>query len=244
MNPNTTIEKNNNYKYIGSRTGMPFQIKVEDSMGNKLTTVNAARSSFDTYHEEFDEIKDPKLMDYLAREEHTMPYRHSYLSLTIKVPEFVARQMFRHLVGCEYTFKDTAWSEKSGRYVPYNEIYIPKEFHYQHKNKKQGASEEVSAKSDYYFEKASALISELNTLYKEMIADNVAREQARVVMPVGVYTEFRWTASLQAITHFVKLRSKPDAQTEIRDVADVIHNLAKEVFEDGYTILYNHMVKH
>lgn len=244
MNANLNTAKNENNKYYGSRTGMSFQIKVEDSMGGKLTVVNAARSSFEKYHEEFDETTDPKLMNFLAREEHTMPYRHAFLSLTIKVPEFVARQMFRHLVGCEYTFKDTAWSEKSGRYVPYNEIYIPQEFHYQHKNKKQGASDMICDKSEYYFERASSLIAELNTLYKEMINDDVAREQARVILPVGIYTEFRWTASLQAITHFVKLRSKPDAQTEIRDVADVIHNLAKEVFEDAYTILYNHMVKH
>jgi thymidylate synthase (FAD) len=230
-------------KYVGNLTGMPFMISVVDSMGGKLTVVNAARSSFQKMHEEFDEVKDSKLMNFLAREEHTMPYRHCFLSLHVRVPEFVARQMFRHLVGCEYTFKDTAWSEMSGRYVSYDELYIPNKFHLQHPNKKQGSSEEISSKSDYYNSTASTLIQQLQQLYNEMITDNVAREQARIILPVGIYTEFRWTASLQAITHFVKLRSKLDAQREIRDVANVIHTLAKEIFGDAYNILYEHMVR-
>lgn len=240
---NETNENFDSSKYFGDRTNMPFYVAVVDSMGGKLSVVNAARSSFRKMHTEFDEVKDTRLMNFLANEEHTMPYRHSFLSLHVRVPEFVARQMFRHLVGCEYTFKDSAWSEMSGRYVPYDEWYIPNVFYLQHKVKKQGASSEVSPKYHNYRARALEAIMQIQDLYNEMIENNVAREQARIILPVGFYTEFRWTASLQAITHFVKLRSKPDAQAEIRDVADVIHSLAKETFGDAYIILYKHMVE-
>lgn len=233
-----------NHLYHGTRTNMPFYVAVRNSMGDKLDVANAARSSFAKMHHEFDEVGDTRLLEFLGRETHTMPYRHCYLSLHIRVPEFVARQMFRHLVGSEYTFKDTAWSEMSGRYVPYDEWYIPQQFALQHKNKKQGASEEISAKSDEFRTRALQIIAETQKLYDDMIENNVAREQARIVLPVGFYTEFRWTASLQAIAHFIMLRSKPDAQTEIRDVADVIHSLAEERFGDALSILYEHMSNH
>jgi thymidylate synthase (FAD) len=229
--------------YVGKLSGMPFQIKIEDSMGDRLTVINAARASFNKHHEDFDEVADIKLMNFLAREEHTMPFRHCYWTAHLRMPEIVARQFFRHLVGSDYTFKDTAWSEMSGRYVPYDEIFIPGNFHLQHPNKKQGASSEVHSKSEDFYYRSTLLIDQMRLLYNEMIDAGIAKEEARFLLPGGIYTEFYWTASLQAIAHFIKLRSKPDAQSHIQDVANVMHDLATEVFGNAFTILYSFMEK-
>lgn len=244
---NSSITTYNNNDYIGQRTEMHFKCRVLHHMGDALTVVNAARASFNKEHEMFEEKSDTKLLHYLAKHEHTMPWRHLHITIQMRVPEVVARQIFRHLVGIEITsvesFKDVAWSEMSGRYVAYNEVYLPKNFYHQHENRKQGASDIVHEKSAQFHDRASALINQLMSLYNEMIEDNVAREGARCILPMGLYTEFHWTPSLLALAHFVRLRSKVEAQSEIRDVADVVHNFAIERFGIAYTILYSYMDK-
>jgi thymidylate synthase (FAD) len=244
---NSPIEIYNNDEYVGNRTHMHFKCRVLHHMGDALTVVNAARSSFNKSHEMFEETSDTKLLHYLAKHEHTMPWRHLHIMIQMRVPEVVARQIFRHLVGIEITsvesFKDVAWSEMSGRYVAYNETYIPENFHHQHQSRKQGASDIVHEKSKLFYDKSSALIEQLMLLYNEMINDGIAREEARCILPMGLYTEFSWTPSLLALAHFVRLRSKVEAQAEIRDVADVIHNFAVNRFGIAYTILYSYMDK-
>lgn len=235
----------NQYSHIGKRTGMPFQCTIRDSMGSKLTVINAARASFNKFHEEFDDMSDTRLMHFLAREYHTMPFRHLHALFHFRVPEYVARQMFRHQVGAEYTsefsFKDLPWSELSGRYVAYDDVYIPSTFLEQHPNKKQGASSTESPRSTEFYYRANDLIDQIRALYDDMINANVARERARAILPMGIYTEFQTTWSMQAIVHFIRLRAKPDAQAEIQDVADVVHDLSKEVFGDAYTILHQYV---
>lgn len=230
-------------EHVGKSTNMVFQCEVVDHMGGKLRVINAARASFNKVHEEFDEKTDSRLMNFLAREEHTMPWRHLQITLHFRVPEFCARQMFRHVVGIESStpYKDTAWSELSGRYVPYNDVYVPSAFHHQHESKKQGASDIVHNKSDEFYYRSIELTDKIMMLYNEMIAAGVAKEEARIILPMGLYTEFYWTASILALAHFIKLRSKPDAQSHIRDIAEVLKEFAEEVFGDAFTILYKEM---
>jgi len=233
------------YLYVGQQTGMPFEFVVRDVLGDKLTVINAARASFDKRHEVFLEESDSKLLRYLAEHKHTMPFRHLMMTFEIEAPEIVMRQMYRHLIGIEYTsehsFKDTPWSEMSGRYVAYNNVYIPSSFPLQHKNKKQGASTELAPKSDEYYYRSVELIDQIRNLYNEMIENGVAREKARAILPMGTYTHVTTTWSLLAIAHFVKLRRHPDAQPEIQDVADVIHYFASEHFGEAYSVLYDCM---
>lgn len=233
------------FSYTGQQTGMPFKFIVRDTLGDKLTVINAARASFDKRHEMFNEVTDTKLLHYLASHKHTMPFRHLMMTFELEAPEMVMRQIYRHLIGVEYTsehsFKDTPWSEMSGRYVAYDNIYIPSSFPLQHKNKKQGASEQLSPKSTEYYYRAASLIDQIRALYNEMIENNVAREKARAILPLGIYTHVTTTWSLLAIAHFVKLRKHADAQPEIQDIADVIHLFAKTHFQEAYDVLYQHM---
>lgn len=235
----------NQYSYIGKRTGMPFQCAIRLSMGDKLTVINAARASFNKFHESFDDMSDTRLLHFLAREFHTMPFRHLHALFHFRLPEMVTRQLFRHQIGAEYTsehsFKDLPWSELSGRYVTYTDVYVPHVFYDQHTSKKQGASTNESSRSTEFYYRANDLMDQVRALYNDMIEANVAREQARSILPMGTYTEFQTTWSMQAIVHFVHLRGKPDAQAEIQDVADVVHELTKKEFGDAYTILHQYV---
>ena len=99
-------------------------LKVIDKMGSDLRVVNSARVSFGKIKKEFND-KDRKLINYLATHQHFSPFRHCLVCFHIKAPEFVMRQWYKHVVGCETTSnsstKDHAWNEISGRYVPIKE---------------------------------------------------------------------------------------------------------------------------
>jgi len=200
------------------------------SLDPSLKAVNVARGSFGKRNEVFHETRDKKLLDYLARESHTSPFRHSYITLFVKAPEFVARQWWKHIVGSDYSFKDTGWNEISGRYVAYSSFYIPKDFYLQAPNKKQGRSEQVHPKSHELVSRYQSILKQVTDFYEELVSEGVAMEQARVILPLGTYTEFYWTASAQALFHFVSLRDKPDAQADIREYASAVSNICENYF--------------
>ena len=89
-----------------------------------------------------------KLATYLATHHHMSPFRHSVITLCVEAPEFVARQWYKHIVGAEYTFKDSPWNEVSMRYVVMDDVYIPSEWHEQAPKKKQGASDKLHGQSE------------------------------------------------------------------------------------------------
>ena len=117
-------------------------IEVIDTLGNDLTVVNSARVSFGKRKKKFDK-SDAKLVSYLAKHKHYSPFRHLQIQFHIKAPEFVMRQWYKHVVGIETTSnhptKDHAWNEISGRYVPYDEFYMPTEFRKQSEDNKQAS---------------------------------------------------------------------------------------------------------
>lgn len=202
-----------------------------------LKAVNVARASFGKRVTKFDLFKDKKFLDWLAEYLHSSPFRHSYITLYVHCPEAVARQWYKHAIGGDYTFKDLAWNEISGRYVEYNHFYTPEHFYVQSKKRKQGRTEEIHFQSDYFKRRYNEIQALSIALYKEMAEAGVAMEQARLTLPFSTYTSFYWTASPQAVFHFVNLRNKPDAQAEIREFANAI----AEIGRMHYTHLWDSM---
>ena len=217
-----------------------FQNTVEyvDHMGSDLLTVNSARVSYQKESKEWND-KDKGLVNYLARHKHYSPFRHGHISLRIKMPRSIAMQMYKHIVGIEISVapvKDHAWNELSQRYKVIDEIFFPQVWREQHKTSKQcsaGDLKEQKEAMDIY-EKA---MTEMHECYDKLIKLGVAKEQARMVLPMSSMTEVIWTASLQAVHNFLVLRDAPDAQHEIRDIAEKIRVIVEEKFPNSLKAL-------
>lgn len=206
-------------------------IELVDKLGNDLTVVNAARCSFGKRKYEWDS-KDERLVKYLAKHQHTSPFRHVMIQLHIKFPMFVARQWFKHIVGSEYQYKDTAWNEVSYRYVEAQEeeFYVPEIWRKQSKSSKQASSgvldkEEQDIISNIYKETVDIQLKSYYTL----LENGVAREMARGILPQSMYTEVWWTASLQCIINFIKLRNHEGAQWEIQEYAKALEKIVMQI---------------
>lgn len=214
-------------------------VSLIDWLGDDLTVVNSARVSFGKRKEVFDE-KDEKLVKFLAKHKHWSPFRHVYLQFHCKVPEFVARQWYKHVVGIAYSeaaANDHAWNEVSLRYVNASDFdfYTPQGFRQQSDDNKQASLDAVVADPDLKLKDAYTQHSQQALeLYQQLIEGGVAREQARGVLPLNIYTEFYWTVSLQALVNFIHLRQHPGAQYEIRQYADVLESLTQLVVPHAY----------
>lgn len=216
-------------------------VELVDYMGTDATVVNAARVSFGKRitEEEFGD-KDVKLLNYLAANAHTAPFRHCTLQFHIKAPEFVARQFYKHIIGSDYSFKDAPVSELSGRYAEVtDEPWLPTELRMQSKDKKQGSSDEKldPVKEAQYLGLYSNATKLCFDTYKALLDMGVAREVARTILPLNFFTEWYWTASLQAVYHLVELRDSEHAQKEIREYAIAIADLTKELFPFSWEAL-------
>jgi thymidylate synthase (FAD) len=187
----------------------------EDAFGGDLCVANAARASFGKFKTEMDE-KDERLIDFLTRgdNEHTSPFRHNFARFSCRAPIFVARQLAKHQVGM-------AWSETSLRYVKAGDVWDPQIWREQAEDKKQGSGGPIKAQAKADLAYSSAVEAALSA-YEELLRLGVCREQARAVLPTGVYTEWKWSGSLQAWAHMCKLRCAPDAQAETRELAEQI----------------------
>jgi len=229
------------YVFVGGRPDIKREIgsgfvRVVDALGSDVTVVNAARVSFGKSIAEI-RSQDKNLLSYLAEHGHTSPFRHVYVQFHIKAPEFVARQWYKHIVGGEYSFKDTAWNEISGRYVEYDmSASMPGELRRQSDDRKQGSSDEVVEDAQLLNE-FHAYVQSGFDLYKRLIESGVAKEQARTVLPITFNTEWYWTASLQALSHFVSLRDHPNAQVEIQDYARLIDDCMLTLFPNAWRAL-------
>jgi thymidylate synthase (FAD) len=207
-------------------------VRLVDHMGTDLSIVNAARVSFGKRKETFDD-KDAQLIGYLADHEHTSPFRHTALTFHVKAPIFVFRQWMKHRIASEF-------NELSGRYVefPKDEFYVPEVFRLQAKVNKQGSEGELPEGS-----RAEALEAYLDACrnsveqYRRMIGLGVCREQARCVLPLGLYSEVYWTASLQSAAHFIRLRTDGHAQWEIQQYAHAVQAQVAALFPRGLQVL-------
>ena len=211
-------------------------IEVVDKLGDDLTPVNAARVSFGTKSDTFEE-KDRKLSKFLIKHKHFSPFRHQHVMMIIKAPEFVMRQWYKHVVGIETTStsvtKDHAWNEISGRYIPVQEYYYPEVWRRQSEDNKQASEGELdNLQQKRMTQMYSEYMKNVEMTYERMVDAGMAKEQARIVLPLSQYTLVYWTASFQSIMNFIELRDEPTAQWEIQEYAKVLKEIMFNQFPE------------
>ena len=199
-----------------------MQATLIDSMGGDLSVVNAARCSFAKVKTEVDD-KDKRLIRYLASHKHWTPFSHVILQFRITAPIFVARQWYRHTVGF-------ARNEESRRYIRDE----PSVFHPTNwRSKPEGSIKQGSGGVHDYSHMWEASYKSVTDsavdAYNRMINDGVAPEQARMILPQGTETSWVETASLYAYARLCNERMQPDAQVEIRDLAEMVYNQCRDV---------------
>ena len=215
-----------------------IEVALLDSMGTDLTVVNAARVSFDKEstwdhedHEHGDGYeyrrlvlseKDAKLIRYLAKHNHWSPFAHTSVQLRVKAPIFVARQLVKHQVG-------GVWNEVSRRYVDSEpQFWLPEQWRGRPVNAKQGSDGVVE--DPVWDETARTLTSQCLDWYNAAIAAGIAPEQARMVLPQNMMTEWYWTGSLVFWARVCKQRLDPHAQEESAMVARQINALIAPLY--------------
>ena len=220
-------------------------VDLVDYMGSDLSVVNAARVSFNKesywdseknwtgYQEQKLLEKDTKLIKYLAKHNHFTPFCHPQISLRIKCPIFVRAQLGKHQVGL-------VMNEVSRRYVTFEpEVYVPMWRSAPTDGAKQGSSGAIEdmdlcikLRQEY-----QGVVNECLDLYNKLLADGVAPEQARSILPQGTYTEFVWTGSLYAFARVYNLRIDSHAQWEIQKFAEAIGQLIAPLFPVSWQTL-------
>ena len=212
-----------------------INVTYKGSMGNDLTVVNAARVSFgkesEWDYEESDgysfkqhmKLKDKKLIKYLAKHKHISPFGHCFASFHVKAPVFVARQLVKH--------KFLRWNEISRRYVDSEpEFYEPDVWRGRSLDKKQGSAGTVTVSDNGFNEIAM-------TEYEFLLDVGVCPEQARMVLPQSMMTEWYWSGSLDAFADMCNLRCKSDTQYETQLVAWDIYYQMKDLFPVSWMAL-------
>lgn len=217
-------------------------VEYVDHMGSDLTIVNAARVSFNK-ESEWGEIdheglgilsaKDSKLINYLAQHNHWTPFAHTSITLRIKAPISIRTQLFKHKVG----FVE---NEISRRYVSYEpDIYYPYFRGKPTNGAKQGSEDFITDKSkkEYIDKIYRENTTQAIDVYNDLIEAGIAPEQARFVLPQGVYTEWWWTGSLSAYARVYKQRTDPHAQWEVREYARAIGEIISQLFNESWSVL-------
>jgi thymidylate synthase (FAD) len=215
-------------------------VEYVDHMGSDLTVVNAARVSFaKTSQWETTEDgarvlsqKDQRLIKYLANHNHWTPFAHPQITLRIKAPIFVRTQLFKHKVG----FTE---NEISRRYVTNEpEFYVPEWRSAPTDGAKQGSSDFIT---DLYVNDLDRMYTrnalECIDIYKELLKEGVAPEQARAILPQGTYTEWWWTGSLSAYARVFKQRIDAHAQWEVQRYAEAIGKILEPLFPHSWAVL-------
>jgi thymidylate synthase (FAD) len=198
-------------------------VRLDGAMASDLSVVNGARVSFARHKAEMDE-SDEGLIRFLMRDRHGTPFEHNAFRFHVRAPLFVAREWFRHRVG--------SFNEFSMRYAKASdEFYVPAP---------EDVRSQVGKPGSYSFEPVEPELAEqtrdeLQTVYNaayetynRLVEQGVARELARLVMPMGAYTEFYWTVNARSLMNFVSLRAAETAQREIRRYAEACERFLAE----------------
>ena len=206
-----------------------MKVELIDSMGTDLTIVNSARVSFAKVSKQLED-KDERLIHYLAEHGHWSPFAHAFLQFRIKAPIFVARQLVKHQVGL-------SWNEESRRYVDSPpEFYNPTVWRGRPQNTKQGSDGEVEDQNI-----PKKVLEQTNLLafknYNILIKQGVAPEQARMILPQTMMTEWFWSGSLQAFARVCNQRLDNHSQEETQVIARQIQEQALTKFPVSWMAL-------
>ncbi|SYX83300.1 FAD-dependent thymidylate synthase [Paenibacillus alvei] len=213
-------------------------VRLVNTMGADLTVVNSARVSYAKESIELSD-RDIRLIQFLAREGHTSPFRHVMLQFEVYAPLMVARQWWKYVIGSSH-MEGTgdsleAWNESSRRYITEDPtFYIPSHGEWRSKpeNSKQGSGDIVSWEIGQKHTDELMNYIELGVAkYEAALEDGICAEQARLFLPsYGMYVRWYWTASLQSVAHFLNQRLEHDAQKEIQSYAKAILELSRPIF--------------
>lgn len=199
-------------------------IRLVDYMGTDARIVQSARVSYGEGTKTVRE--DAALIDYLLRNKHTSPFEQVVFTFHVKLPIFVARQWIRH--------RTARLNEISGRYsILKPEFYVPagNDIALQSSDNKQGRMNEA-VPQDLQNEVINSLQKQQEEIYagySKLLDKNIARELARINLPLSTYTEWYWQIDLHNLFHFLRLRMDAHAQKEIRDYAEVMFEICKTV---------------
>lgn len=210
-----------------------MEVTLLDYMGDDLAVVNAARVSFDKEsvvdHDGLLDVKDAKLIKYLAVHNHWSPFSHCSVKFRVKAPIFVARQLVKHTVGF-------SWNEVSRRYVDSEpEFFFPDYWRKKADSVKQGSSDEPV---DVYRWPHQA-VYECYEAYETMLRKGVCPEQARMILPQNTMTEWIWTGTLFAWARMCNLRLDSHTQKETQVIARLISNQMATLFPVSWKVLVN-----
>lgn len=199
-------------------------VRLDGHMADDLSVVNSARVSYGRSSEELNE-GGKLLINFLMRERHGTPFEHNAFRFHVKCPLFVAREWFRHRIG--------SFNEISARYsLIKDDFFVPA---------KQQIRTQLGKLGEYVFEPVDEVsaentvldISEVNSYcfeaYERLLARGIAKELARVVLPVSMYTQFYWTVNARSLMNFLSLRNHKTAQLDIRLYAEKIEELFGQI---------------
>ncbi|MBO8130070.1 MAG: FAD-dependent thymidylate synthase [Candidatus Marinimicrobia bacterium] len=213
-------------------------VRLVDYMGGDERVVQAARVSYGKGTKTLRE--DKMLIDYLMRHQHTSPFEQVILTFHCKMPIFVARQWIRH--------RTARVNEISGRYsILEEEFYVPeaKCVRFQSRTNRQGRDDQDEVPIELQ-KKVLRILQEGQKRayedYNKMIDDNIARELARINLPLSLYTQWYWQIDLHNLFHFLELRLDYHAQYEIREYARVIAEITKIVAPISYEAFERHVL--
>lgn len=208
-----------------------MSVEYIDHMGNDDSVVRAARVSMDKSPELYTTEENARLIAYLARHGHEIPFAHTAITLRVRAPVAVRAQAFKHKIG----FVE---SEISRRYVASTPGFFVPEFRTKAENVKQGSGELLDdEKQEKLQETYVAFMQGAQVIYHSFLDMGVAPEQARFLLPQGMMTEWVWTGSLLAFARFYRLRSDAHAQKEIQDLAHEVGAIIADLFPVSWKAL-------
>lgn len=192
-------------------------VKLDECMASDLSVVNSARVSFAQQQDAMD-ARGEGLINFLLREQHGTPFEHNSFRFHVRAPLFVVREWQRHRIG--------SFNEESGRYSQLERLFYVPDY----------VRTQVGKPGAYTFEPVGDVQAEITKSrlrrvaehafdeYEEMVAEGVAREVARMCLPLSTYSQFFWTVNARSLMNFVRLRNSPEAQYEIREYAAAVES--------------------
>lgn len=196
-------------------------VRYIDHMGTDERIVEAARISYKSPSKGPEQ--DKKLLHYLYKHKHTSPFEMCKITLNIKMPIFVMRQYVRHRM--------QNLNEVSARYTELpNEFYLPEKWRVQDVKNKQGSVSSKELDHEQLRVSCAATCQIAYNTYEDMLKAGVAREMARMVLPINIYTEIYACWDLKNLLHFIKLRDDSHAQYEIQEYGKAIKEICRELF--------------
>lgn len=200
------------------------ELELISISGDDLSIVNSARVSYGKRKFELDD-SDKKLIKYLINHDHVSTLEHCFITFRARIPKPIAVQWMRH--------RSWAFNEQSGRYIEIeDEFYTPRSIRKQHESSKQASVEFEFPEEDAVhirniYDNSYQIA---HSAYKQLLTKGVAKEQARMVLPFGFFTEIWASCNLRSFLHWYKARSDAHAQWEIQEIAKTALSMVEDKF--------------